>query len=71
MKHNTLTFGLFTDAQKVTNYLVSNRMPYYFTATRTEAPGFNIIFIWDTDLECAQRFCSTHSITAQSCYLEQ
>lgn len=70
MKNNTLTFGLHAEAQQVASYLISNRMPFYFSATRNEAPGYNIIFIWDTDMECAQTFCSTHSITHQLCYLD-
>ena len=69
-KNNTITLGLFADAQKVANYLISNRMPFYFSATRAEAPGYNIIFTWDSDLESAQKFCTSHDITHQLTYLE-
>ena len=67
--HNALTFGYFTDAQKVANYLICNQMPFYFTATRTEAPGFNIIYTWDSDLEWSKNFCQAHAITCQACYI--
>ena len=70
-KNNALTFGQFVDAQKVANYLISNRMPFYFSATRAETPGYNIIFTWDSDLGWAENFCATHSITHQMCYIEQ
>jgi hypothetical protein len=70
MKNNTLTFGLFADAQRVASFLIANRMSFAFSAMRTEL-GYHLIFVWDTDLDCAQSFCHTHAIACASRYLEQ
>ncbi len=70
MKNNTLTFGLFTDAQRVANFLIANRMSFTFSAMRTEL-GYHLIFVWDIDLHYAQGFCHTHAIACISRYLEQ
>jgi hypothetical protein len=70
MKNNTLTFGLFGDAQRVANYLIANRMSFRFSAMRTDRPGYNVIFLWDADIDCARRFCETHAIAHVESSLE-
>lgn len=70
MKHNTITLGQFVDAQKVASHLIMNRGSFNFTASRAEAPGYQLICIWDQDLASAVAFCNTHNIAYTTTYLE-